>query len=315
LLGKVLFSLGVVLKKIAVTGAFSFSGKYVTKCLLEQGYKVVTLTNHPDSDNPFSDQVQIAELNFAKPSALVNALRGCDTLVNTYWVRYVRKRVNHDLAAQNTKTLIAAAMAAGVRRIVHVSILNPSSKSRSPYYRGKAETELQVTSSGLSYSILRPAVLYGCEDILVNNQAYFLREFPIFAIPGDGKYRIRPIFVEDFALLLVQAIESTENYILDAVGSEDFTFTELVNLFKESVGSKSKIVHLAPWLAYAMSRILGLIVNDQVLSWDEVHQLMSGVLSNDSETTGVTKLSEWLDKNSKRIGRIYHSETARHFIK
>ncbi len=74
--------------KIAVTGAFSYSGKYITKRLLERGEEVFTLTNHPNRPDPFNGKVKAFPLNFSNENELVTNLRGADVLVNTYWVRF-----------------------------------------------------------------------------------------------------------------------------------------------------------------------------------------------------------------------------------
>ena len=140
---------------------------------------------------------------------LRKALLGTSTLINTYWIRFPRGELTFETAVRNTRTLIEAAKDAGVGRIVHVSIANPSAESPLGYYRGKAELEQAVIDSGLSYTIVRPTVIFGDEDILINNIAWFVRRFPVFGIPGDGRYRIRPIYVEDMARIMADAVDAT----------------------------------------------------------------------------------------------------------
>ncbi len=192
---------------VVITGAFSYTGKYATRLLLDRGYEVRTLTHHPERANYFGGMVQALPYNFERPEELVRALRGASTIINTYWVRFPRGKSTFETAVQNTGTLIAAAKNAGIRRFVHVSVANPSLESPLGYYQGKAQLERSVVESGLSYAILRPTVVFGLEDILINNIAWFVRHFPVFGIPGDGQYRIRPIYVEDLARLVVHAVE------------------------------------------------------------------------------------------------------------
>src|SRR5271157_5285611 len=215
---------------VVITGAFSYTGKYATTMLLNCGYKVRTLTNHPARENPFGDRVEVFPYAFERPEQLKEAFRGASTLINTYWVRFPRGETTFETAVHNTRTLIAAAKNAGVRRIVHISIANPSLESPLGYYRGKAQLEQAVIESGLSYAIVRPTVIFGLEDILINNIAWFIRYFPVFAIPGDGRYGVRPIFVEDMARLMIEATGQEENTLSDAVGPETFTFEDLVRL-------------------------------------------------------------------------------------
>ncbi len=203
-----------------VTGAFSYTGKYVTRRLLKAGRRVRTLTGHPNRANEFGEQVEIAPMDFQNPGGLVQSLRGATVLYNSYWVRFSHGRATFDQAVANSRVLIQAAKEAGVHRIVHLSIANPSVDSHLPYYSGKAQVERAIIDSGLSYAILRPTVNFGVEDILINNIAWFVRRFPVFAIPGSGQYRIQPIFAEDIADLAVSAARKKANLILDAVGPE-----------------------------------------------------------------------------------------------
>src|SRR3990172_6245498 len=138
-----------------VTGAFSYTGRYLTRRLLAQGIKVKTLTNHPDRPNPFGGQVATAPFNFDKPDELAESLRGAAVLYNTYWVRFTHGATTFDRAVENTKALVRAAQAAGVRRLVHVSIANADPNSPLPYYRGKGLLEQFIRESGLSHAIDR----------------------------------------------------------------------------------------------------------------------------------------------------------------
>src|SRR5206468_5392788 len=188
--------------------------------------------------------------NFDHPDQLSQRLRGASTLINTYWVRFPHGQTTFETAVQNTRTLITAAKNAGVRQIEHVSIANPSLESPLSYYRGKAQLEKAVIDSGLSYTIVRPTVIFGDEDILINNIAWFVRRFPVFGIPGDGRYRIRPIYVEDMARIMAEAVNAPGNAVIDAVGPETYTFEEMVRLIARSIGRSVRFVHVPATLAY-----------------------------------------------------------------
>ena len=305
---------------MVITGAFSYTGKYATRLLLDRGYAIRTLTYHPERENPFGDRVQVYRYNFENPAQLTESLRGASTLINTYWVRFARGTSTFDAAVRNTRTLISAAKNAGIRRIVHVSIANPSLESPLGYYKGKAELEQAVADSGLSYTILRPTVIFGLEDILINNIAWFVRHFPVFGIPGDGRYGIRPIYVEDMARLIADAAvqgdrDRQENIVCDAVGPETFTFEEMVRLIAKEVGRPVRIVHLPALLAYVSTIMTGWFVGDIVLTWEEYKGLMANLLAPGGPATGETRLSEWLASNPERVGMRYASEVARHFAK
>jgi len=295
-----------------VTGAFSYTGKYITRRLLSIGKRVRTLTERPNRENPFGYQVSASPFNFDKPRELTDSLRGAATLYNTYWVRFSHGQVTFDKAVENTKTLIKAAEAAGVCRIVHISITNPSEESPFPYFKGKAFVEKAIAHSKLSYAIVRPTVIFGTEGILINNIAWLLRRFPIFAVFGSGDYRIQPIFVEDVAEIAVSAGHKDDNIVIDAIGPEIFTFHGLVRLIADKIHSRAKIVHLRPALALFLARLIGYAVRDVVITKDEIEGLMSNLLVSEGPATGQTRLSEWLDQNVDSVGAKYASELERH---
>jgi uncharacterized protein YbjT (DUF2867 family) len=297
---------------VVITGAFSYTGKYATRLLLERGYRVRTLTFH-QRENEFGNAVQVFPYNFSNPGQLERSLRGASCLINTYWVRFPHRHLTFEAAVRNTKTLIQAAKNAGIERIIHVSIANPSLNSPLAYYRGKAQLEDAVINSGLSYAILRPTVIFGQEDILINNIAWFLRHVPVFGIPGEGRYGVRPIFVGDMAKLIVDSMQQQANQVVDAVGPESFSFEELVRLIAAQIGETARIVHLPALLPYLSTRLAGLFLRDVILTWEEYKGLMDNLLATEGPSTGETRLSKWLSQNRDHIGRRYASELARHF--
>ena len=298
--------------KIAVTGAFSYSGKYITKRLLDRGEEVITLTGHPDRPDPFNGQVKSYPLDFDETS-MTKSLQGVDVLVNTYWVRFDKGENTQPRAVENTRKLVNAAKAAGVKRIVHISIANPSADSHLPYYWGKAANEKTVMESGLSYAILRPTVLVGKEDILINNIAYLLRRLPVFFIPGDGSYGIQPVYIEDLADLAVEGVYSQENYVIDAVGPDCYTFKDLVKMIGEKTGSQRPVISIPPRLALFAAQFLSLFVKDVILTPEEVDGLMANLLVSKEPARAKTPFKNWLESNKNTIGMQYASELKRHY--
>ena len=296
-----------------VTGGFGFSGRRIAQKLLLRGERVRTLTNHPDTASALYDRMEIAPLNFDDEAGLAHSLEGARTLYNTYWVRFAYGSMSHETAIRNTNRLLRAAESAGVQRIVHISITNPSLESALPYFRGKAELEESIRRSALSYAILRPAVLFGEGDILINNIAWMLRNFPVFAIPGMGEYRVQPIFVEDLAELAVSAGDSQENLVLDAVGPEIYTYDDLVRLIRDAVGSRTRLTYQPASLIRLASRILGLIVDDVVLTRDEIKGLTGDLLVSHNSPTGHTSLRAWIEAHAQSLGTTYASELGRHY--
>ncbi len=299
--------------RIAVTGAFSYTGKYITRQLLERGEQVLTLTNHPNRPDPFGGKVKAFPLDFSQENILVNALTGAEVLVNTYWVRFDRGTITQAGAVENTRTLMRAARAAGVQRVIHISITNPSAVSPLPYFSGKAANEQAVIYSGMSYSILRPTLVFGKEDILINNIAWILRRFPFFAQIGDGQYKVQPVYVEDVAQIASQSVYNRENSVFDVVGPETYTFDELVRLVGSKTGHPRPIIHFPASLALQAARLISLFVGDVMLTKDEVAGLMAGLLVSQEPPRGRTSLSSWLEANRETVGVKYASELVRHY--
>ncbi len=294
-----------------VTGAYGYAGRQIARRLLDRGCSVRTLTGSPERPSPFGAAVPAAAFNFDQPQKLAESLRGAATLYNTYWVRFNRRHFAFADAVRNSRLLFDAARQAGVERIVHISVTNPSLDSPFEYFRGKAEVEEALRGSGVSYAILRPAVLFGQQDILINNIAWMLRHLPAVGIFGKGNYRLQPIHVGDLADLAVEQGFRRENVVINAIGPETFTYRGLVEQLRQIIGRWRPIVSVPPWVGYLASLALGLLVRDVVVTRDKIAGLMNNLLYVDSPPTGTTKLTAWATENAASLGRHYASELAR----
>lgn len=294
-----------------VTGAFGYSGRYMTARLLAAGHRVRTLTNSLQRVNPFGDAVEARPFDFDQPGKLIESLYGAAVLYNTYWVRFTHGSFSHAGAVENTLKLFTAAKDAGVRRIVHVSITNPSEDSPLPYFAGKARLERALQESGMPHSILRPAVLFGKEDILINNIAWCLRRFPFFAVFGDGQYRLQPIHVDDLAKLAVEQGRAADNRIIDAIGPETFTYRELIRQIGEIIGRPRPTVSVPPMLGLAAGWLLGRFKGDVLITREEITGLMQDLLCTQSPPAGQTRLSDWARQHAATLGMRYANELAR----
>jgi NADH dehydrogenase len=301
------------MERHVVTGAFGYTGKYIASRLLAGGQNVIvdTLTNSPQRGNPFQGQVRAFRYHFDKPQRLSDFLMGTRVLYNTYWVRFDSAEFTFQQAVANSKTLFRAAKKAGVQRIVHVSITNPSLDSDLGYFRGKALVEEHLKESGISYAILRPAVLFGFEDILINNIAWVLRRFPVFGVFGSGEYCLQPMYVKDFAERAVREGQNEEDVVLNAAGPETYTFRGLVTMISKAIDCPRPVISLPPRLGYFVGWVIGKMMNDVFLTWEEIQGLMHGLLYTNSEPMGKTRLSLWVRDHKDRLGHSYASELAR----
>ena len=302
----------VLKRQVAVTGAFSYSGSHIAKHFLDAGWAVITLTRNPQREHPLRSRVEAYPLDFTNSIDLEKSLRSVDTLVDTYWVRFEYGETTFAKAVENSRILFAAARAAGVRRLVHISVSKPDLDASLPYYRGKAEVEELVKNSGLSYAILRPTIVFGEEEVLINNITWLLRHFPVFTIPGDGKYRLQPISVEDMAELAVRAARGRDDEIIDDGGPEVFTYNELIHFLAKLVKSRALIVRFPPWITLLLGKMLGLILGDVVLTNYELKGLMQDRLYVGLPGEGKTKFSEWAQAHADTLGKKYVNELKRH---
>jgi uncharacterized protein YbjT (DUF2867 family) len=294
-----------------VTGAFGFSGRYIAERLLANGVPVRTLTNSLGRASPLQGRIEAQPFHFDRPERLTESLRGASLLYNTYWVRFNAPGFRHSEAIRNTLTLFHAAKAAGVSRVVHVSITNPSETSPLEYFRGKAELEGALKATGMSYAILRPTVLFGDEDILINNMAWVLRRLPVFGVFGSGEYRLQPIFVDDLARLAVEQGVVGADTTIDAIGPETFTYRELVRTIGEAIGRPRPIVSVPPSVGYAAAWVMGRVVGDVIVTKTEIEGLMADLLWVPSPPAGSTRLSQWARDHSAALGVHYSNELAR----
>ena len=296
-----------------VTGAFSYSGAAIARELLRRGHRVRTLTGHPQRA-PVGTPIDTRPLKFGVQSELVAAMAGADTLYNTYWIRFAHGALNHDVAVANSRTLFAAAAKAGVRRIVHISITNPSLTSADSYFRGKAEVEDALAGSGVPHAIARPAVLFGGDGVLINNIAWLLRHLPVFAIGGRGDYRVRPIHVDDLAKLCADlGAVSEEAITVDAVGPQSLTFRQMVEEIRDAVGSHSVLVPVPGRVIPAFAAALNLVLRDTLLTGAEYASMAANRADSAEPATGSAIFTVWVHEHGDDLGRRYASELDRHF--
>jgi NADH dehydrogenase len=297
-----------------VTGAFSYSGSHIARRLLDAGHRVRTLSFHPDRRHPLQDRVEALAYRFDDPDELARGLEGVGTLYNTYWVRFDHGQTSFVQAIERSRSLFAAASRAGVARIVHLSITNPSIDSPLPYFRGKALVERALGEAGVQHSIVRPTLLFGGEnEVLLNNIAWILRRMPVFTVPGDGAYPVQPVHVEDLARICTEAALAETDVVVDAAGPERISFGELVVLIRRTTGARALVVNVPAWIMRLGARVLNPLVHDVVLTPEEIEGLTAGLLVSHAQALGQIGLTRWVEDAGASIGRTYANELQRHF--
>jgi uncharacterized protein YbjT (DUF2867 family) len=294
-----------------VTGAFSYTGSYIARELLARGEEVRTLSRAPAaSGHPLAASVGFGRLQFADERTLEADLRGADTLFNTYWIRAPRAGVGFEQVVANVELLLRAAKRAGVHRVVQIGVSNSSERSPLSYFRGKALADHVVRESGLAYAIVRPTLIFGRDDVLLNNIVWAMRRFGLFLVPGRGDYPIQPVAAEDVARLAVEARDGEE---LDAAGPDRLEFAQLVRLLRAAGDVRARVVAAPPRLAHACATIVGAARRDSMLTRQELKGLMAGLLSSGEPPRGRIRLADWLADHGPALGRRYVSERRRNW--
>src|SRR2546430_1950733 len=296
-----------------VTGAFSFAGRFIARRLAALERPIKTLTNHPQRPGTEDIKADPAPLQFTDRPALVESLRGAAVPSTTDWVRSVHGRVGFGEAVANPRILLGAARDAGVRKVVHISVSSPAEDSPLDYYAGRARAERAVREWGLAWAIIRPTLIFGQGDILLNNIAWLLRRLPVFGIPGRGDYRLQPVAGEDVAEIATWAAEQVDNVTVDAAGPDIIYYSEMVESIAIAVGRHPRFVFLSPKNTIRASKVIGRLVKDVMLNEPELEGLMQELLVSHERPRGTRRLDNWLLTNADTIGQKYASELDRHW--
>ena len=306
---------------VAVTGAWSYSGRFVVPLLLARGCRVVSLTSQPVPEpDPYHGRVRRIPYSFT-PGVLERVFAGVDVFACAYWVRHDRRPIGHAgpwpshlEAVHRTAVLVDAAVGAGVSRLVWTSIANPGLDPDLSYYVGKALVERLVRRSGLPYAILRPACFFGPAGLLVENVAWAARRLPLFPIPlssTGAPYFIRPIHVADYAQAVVDAVFSDRVFVRDAAGPDRLEFSALVGELALLTKGPARVVRLPLAACAALYRVASLAARETILTRDELVGLSRNRLDSLEEPVGRTSLRSWLWERPDVVGRRFHREPAR----
>ena len=297
-------------KRVVVTGAFSYIGAAITQELIRRGYLVHTLTNRrvPREESPISSAPLLFDVEH-----LSRELDRADAFVNTYWIRSPYAGQTFATAVANSQILIEAAVRAGVRRFVHVSVSNASPMTNLGYYRGKAEVEEMVRRCGLAYGIVRPTLVVGPADVLTNNIAWFLRCFPAFLLPGGGTYRLQPVTLNDTGRVVADVMEDSENREVDAAGPEVFSFRDYVCLIADACKVRRWILNAPTWMTMLALQLIELTLRDIVLTREELCGLEQELLVSQAPPLGHESVGAWLRLHGDQLGLQYVNDLKRHF--
>jgi len=288
-----------------VTGALSYIGRAIAEELLDRGEHVRSLSRRDVPGDPLRERIELAPLQFDNPD-----LSGAATLYNTYWIRFERGGATFAQAVANTIRLFEAARRAGVERIVHISVANADQADDLPYFHGKHELEAWLAASDIPHTVVRPTLVFGANDILVNNIAWILRRSPLFLVPGRGDYLVQPVSVRETARI---AVDTPAGLTVDAAGPETMTFGELVTRTRDAIGARCVVAAGPRAAGLGIIRIVGAMLRDVVVTADELSGLERSLLTSSHEPLSSERFSAWLQLHADELGRRYVSELQRNF--
>lgn len=240
------------MKTILVTGGTGFIGQALIRHLAEAGYSVRTMIR-PSKKSPNLPKgvpVEVAVTGFSDERGLRAALVGVDIvyhLAGGEW-KGVRSSLM-DVDIRGTQAIAHAAREAGVDRFFYVSHLGADRASAYPVLKAKAIAEEHIRRSGVDYTILRSAIVYGPNDGFTTGLAYLLHTAPVFFLrPGDGEMLLQPLWVEDLVTCMVWALEDdeTRNQMYNAGGPEYLTFNQILGEVMVNTGTRRKVVGIRP---------------------------------------------------------------------
>ncbi len=237
---------------ILVTGGTGFIGRALVRSLVESGYPVRTLIRpSPRTPNlPRGVPVEVAVSSLTDVRGLRAAMVGVDVVYHLAGVERGSAYASlEQVDIQGTRTLVQAASDARVERIFFVSHLGADRASAYRVIRAKGIAEDFIRRSGIDYTILRSAIVYGPQDGFTTGLARLLHALPsIFLVPGDGKTLLQPLWVEDLATCLTWALDdpTTRNNTYEVGGPEYFAFKDILELIMQTIGIRRRLVHTRP---------------------------------------------------------------------
>ena len=298
---------------VSLTGAFSYTGRYIAKKLASEAIPFRAITNHARPELFPDLNIPVSLLQFTNSELMVEAMEGSDVFINTYWIRYPYRSLTHEKAVENIQFLIDCAKKAKVKQLIHISVTHPSEDSSLSYFRGKALAEKAVRESGLDYFILRPSLVFGLEDILINNIAWLLRTFPFFALPSPMNYSAQPVYACDVANAVFDVLLSEKSGTRDVVGEEVYLMDELVRLISVAISHPKRILLMPKPLTLLFVRFLGLLLHDRVLTIDELQGLMENRLISQEAPLGKTSFRSWILQEGSKLGKRYTNDFSRFY--
>lgn len=263
---------------VAVVGATGFVGSHLVPRVAEAGHRVRAISRQGARRPGWPDAVETARADVERGTGLEAALAGADVVVHLVAIpREGGGRTFENVNVRGTERVIAAARAAGVRRIIHLSVLGVTDDPRLAYLSSKWRGEQVVRGSGLGWVIFRPSLLFGDGDGFFNLIRTTLTWWSpgVVAIPGDGRERFQPLSVDDLASAVVLAIEepARDGSVYEIGGPEVVTYREIVDRVMRATGRRRLKLNLPVPILSALTAVTDRVLPIFPVSHDQVRSL------------------------------------------
>ena len=277
--------------RIFLTGATGFIGSHVRRALARDGHQVVGLARR---SQPEEADVTWITGDITDPEILAHGMHGCDAVIHLVGILKEQGEATFArMHVQGTETVLAAMRRGRVKRLLHMSALGAGPRQSTGYYRTKWAAEEAVRASGLDYTILRPAIVFGPGDGFINKLVDLLRQYPVIPIPGSGDYPLAPISVHAVVSVLMQVLGEygpTIARTFEVSGPEVHTYLHIVNLLTDYLHIRKPRIYVPIKLLRLGINMLGFARISPPITHDQLNMLLQGSVCNDTEANRVFDL-------------------------
>jgi NADH dehydrogenase len=253
---------------ILVTGGTGFVGSATVKELLRRGEKVAVLGRDADKiHRRLGAEVEARAGDVRDPGTLGAAMRGIDIVINA--VQFPGSPIENrrkgytfeEIDLKGTRNQVDAAKAAGVKRFVCISGVGAAKDAAKHWFRYKWEAEDYVQRSGLEWVILRPAWVFGPEDVSLNRFLGFAKRLPFIPMFGSGKQDMQPVFVDDVARVAADCALKPEaaNLVFEIGGPEVMSMNDVIVTALDVIGKKRPLLHQPVFVGKVIGAISGVL--------------------------------------------------------
>ena len=255
---------------ILVTGATGFIGPKVVHALRTRELPVRALVRDRGKGRRLEAWgAELAEGDMRRPESLRAAVEGCEAVVHLVGIRTGRREDFEAIMTRGTRELVAAAQAAGVRRLVHMSAsgVGPATRDLTPYYRAKLEAQQAVEASGIPFVIFQPTFVFGRDGGVLPTFIRLARWLPATPVIGAGDVRVQPIWIDDLTAFFAEAArrDDVSGRIFELGGPDAVSLTQLFERIRAALGVRRRpLLHVPVPFVRVQAALLEVLPNPMI---------------------------------------------------